>query len=344
MERLMQVAMNGDQMTKPNRLPAIICFITLSWCHAASLDAQDTLRCMFYNVENFFDCHDNKEKDDEMFLPGGIYGWNEKRFRQKALSIAKVIMAAGEDKIPAVIGLCEVESRDAMEELIQRSPLSALEYEYVMTESPDKRGINIAMMYQRAKFRLIKATSIRIPLIDNGLPPTRDILHCCGMLGNKDTLDLLICHMPSRFGGADSQKARKYAFAKLRHAIDSLSAIGRKNIMLMGDFNANAEETEKSLANKVLTNLISAELKNTGSYKYHGRWETIDLIFVSSDLTKQTRPTHVAKHGIFSAPFLLERDDKYLGIKPFRTYYGMKYIGGFSDHLPVYADLVVTKD
>lgn len=112
----------------------------------------------------------------------------------------------------------------------------------------------------------------------------------------------------------------------------------------MGDFNANAEETEKSLANKVLTNLISAELKNTGSYKYHGRWETIDLIFVSSDLTKQTRPTHVAKHGIFSAPFLLERDDKYLGIKPFRTYYGMKYIGGFSDHLPVYADLVVTKN
>ena len=246
-----------------------------------------------------------------------------------------------------------------MRDLTRYTALREADYRYVMTQSPDERGIDVALLYQRNLFKLLSYQSFPVEKPRKNSRPTRDILHVSGLLLNRDTLDVLVAHFPSRSGGArESEPYRLLAARKVKHAIDSLYTIRRHpQIVLLGDFNdypenksvkevleAAAPSTlQDSLRPQKLYHLLAGKAKTRkhfGSYKYQGEWGLLDHIIVSGTLLQEHAPlyTEEAKADVFCLPFLLTRDEKYGGQQPFRTYYGMKYQGGYSDHLPVYAE------
>lgn len=193
---------------------------------------------MSWNVENLFDTHHDTLKNDNEFLPDAIRHWNYTKYKKKLADIARVITAIGEWNPPALVGLCEVENDSVLRDLTQRSPLKELNYRYVMTNSPDLRGIDVALLYQRDLFKLISFHSIPIPSFKQHRP-TRDLLHVSGLLLTGDTLDVIVCHLPSRSGGAkESEPYRLHAARILRTEADSLLSIRlHPQLIIMGDFN-----------------------------------------------------------------------------------------------------------
>ncbi len=316
-----------------------------------SLFAQENLRIMFYNTENLFDCKDDPLKADEDFLPNSLYHWNYYRYRKKLETAAKVIAAVGEWQTPALVGLCEVENDSVINDLIHRSSLRNQSYRYVMTNSQDRRGIDVALLYQRDQFKLLSWKSHHVPLKH----PTRDILHVTGQLMNGDSLDVFVCHFPSRLGGEQETNLLRMTAAKtLREKVDSI--VVRRihpGIIIMGDFNdyPDCESLFKILGAKSpvdsttrYVNLMYPMLghRDQGSHKFQAEWGLLDQIIVNRLLIKDSRiRVKDQKAHIFHAPFLLEDDKTYGGVRPFRTYSGPRYLGGYSDHLPVWIDLVV---
>lgn len=309
-------------------------------------------RVVSYNVENYFDCIDDSLTADEEFLPGAIRGWNYKRYADKQHAISRVLVAIGGWNPPELVGLCEVESRQALTDLVQYSSLRALNYQYIHYESPDPRGIDVALLYQPHRFRLLshKAISAGMPGVEGY--QTRDLLYVSGILPTSDTLHVFVCHFPSRSGGEHTTEARRmHAASILRLQVDSILTTNiEAKILMMGDFNDNPDNASLKdvlqAHNPVddyrfdqLYNLAWPLFKQgVGTLKYQGVWSTFDQILVSGSLLLSDsncfhcRPEH---YRIFDAGFLLEDDLQYMGKKPFRTYHGMKYQGGFSDHLPV---------
>lgn len=319
-------------------------------------------RVMSWNVENLFDTHHDSLKNDEEFLPEALRHWNYSRYKKKLDDIARVIVAVGEWNPPALVGLCEVENDTVLRDLTRRSPLKNLDYRYVMTNSPDQRGIDVALLYQRDLFKLLSYRSISIPSFKQHRP-TRDLLHVSGLLLTGDTLDVFVCHLPSRSGGAkESEPYRLFAAQKLRTEVDSLLK-GRfhPQLIIMGDF--NDYPTNKSI-NKILeaeappaTSEVSplklyhllarkAKSRDFGSYKYRGEWGLLDHLIVSGTLLDATKNffTNEEKANVFQPSFLLIDDEKYGDKEPFRTYKGMRYQGGFSDHLPIFTDFELIYD
>ena len=312
-------------------------------------------RVMSWNVENLFDIHHDTLKNDQEFLPDALRHWNYSKYKKKLTDIARVITAVGEWNPPALVGLCEVENDTVLRDLTQRSPLKELAYHYVMTNSPDLRGIDVALLYQRDLFKLLSSRSISIPSFRHH-PPTRDILHVSGLLLTGDTLDVFICHLPSRSGGAkESEPFRLHTAQIIRTQADSiLHARQHPQLIIMGDFNdyptnhsiqkvleATAPPSNSPSPLKLYHLLArKATSRNFGSYKYHGEWGLLDHLIVSGTLlnTASNFFTQENKAKVASLPFLLIRDEKYGDQEPFRTYKGMKYQGGISDHLPVYTD------
>lgn len=209
-------------------------------CLTASVcEAQQTLRVMEYNVENLFDCRHDSLKNDSEYLPHSVRGWSWKRYHEKLNRIAKVILAASREQVPDLVGLCEVENAYCLDGLVKYSPLRDAAYRYVMTDSPDERGIDVALLYQPFSFRLISDQHIRIPSHKIGRKPTRDILHVTGRVVSGDTLDVFVCHMPSRSGGEKQSEPYRLLTARvLRHAADSVMKIRQTPyLIIMGDFN-----------------------------------------------------------------------------------------------------------
>lgn len=301
----------------------------------------DSLLVMFYNVENFFGCRHDSTKDDKEFLPESIRRWHVGRFKKKAANISKVIVNSGNGIIPAVVGLAEVENSYVMDYLTRYSPLKQLGYRYVMTDSPDRRGIDVALIYQREQFKLISSGVKRFDTEKVGHRPTRDMLHCCGMLFSGDTLDFIVVHLPSRReGNASAEKARTLVLNGVREYSDSLRLLRKNpNIVIMGDFNTYPDDEKLNACfnnvNYSLLTSVFAGRTDIGTYKYQGIWQTLDHMSVNSGMLKDGARLKVGKISIVDDDYLLEPDLKYHGIKPFRTYNGMKYIGGFSDHLPL---------
>ena len=170
-------------------------FCTLSFAQ------QIRFRVVSWNVENLFDIHHDSLKNDREFLPDALRHWNYTRYKKKLTDMARVITAVGEWEPPALVGLCEVENDTVLRDLTRRSPLKELNYRYVMTDSPDLRGIDVALLYQRDLFKLLSFRSVSIPPLKQ-FRPTRDLLHVSGLLLTGDTLDVFVCHLPSRSGGA----------------------------------------------------------------------------------------------------------------------------------------------
>ena len=280
---------------------------------------------MTYNCENAFDTIPTPNHADQDFLPDGTQHWTRWRFSQKMNRIAQVVLAADTLHPLDMMVLQEVESDTVMEWLIHRTPLASVGYEYVMTASCDPRGINVAFVYQPFTFWLIETESIGISdefLKEHDLLPTRDILHVCGKLATGDTLDVFAVHLPSRLGGREAQRKRKEMQRLLFESLDSLlTRRPSANVVVAGDFN---ESPSKRMA-------------RSHSHKYHGRWEWIDQVWVSEGMTNSSSPLCITADDVHTlqCPFLLERDETYGGVKPFRTFYAPVYHRGYSDHLPV---------
>ena len=296
---------------------------------------------MFWNVECLFDPFDDPLKNDDEFTAGALRHWTWPRFEKKRDGIAQTILAVADEAgdLPALVGLAEVENRMVVSQLVRKNLLEELGYGYIHRESPDERGIDVALLYRKDCFRPLTVDSLRIPGI-----VTRDILYVkmrqrfeipgsgSSVIpgSDRESVHVFVVHFPSKRGGAKASDGRRQAaLGVLERAVDSLLRIDpASRILVMGDFN-EAAITVSGLAAPPSVVTASATTPPTapGTIKYHGRWEQIDHFFVSLSMEGQMQ--------IFAPPFLLEDDPAYLGTKPRRTYIGPRYHGGLSDHLPI---------
>ena len=237
-----------------------------------------------------------------------------------------------------MVALCEVENDSVLHDLTRRSLLRNACYEYVMTNSPDERGIDVALMYSPYSFRLIDSHSVRVKPI-KGMRPTRDILYASGVTASGDTLHVIVAHLPSRRGGEKySRPFRMAAARQVAAVVDSIynNVSAEAKIIVAGDFNdySNSESLQL-LCSKRMTE-VSQGAKGCngakGTYRYQGLWGSLDHILVSRPLADILTECYVN-----DAEFLIERDEKYGGVKPRRNYLGPRYLNGFSDHLPLVA-------
>lgn len=306
---------------------------------SSTADAQTRLTVVELNCENLFDTQHDTLKNDYDFLPESSYHWTRYRYWEKLNKIGQELTACGLDSagwsLPDLIGLCEVENDTVLRDLTKRSLLRKARYEYVMTDSPDLRGIDVALLYSPMTFGFINSRSFRVEPVA-GMKPTRDILYVSGRVLSDDTLHVFVVHAPSRLGGERrSRKFRLCVMERLCQAIDSVRSFSPNAMLLvMGDFNdyVDGPSLEYLYARGLVNVSKDAHGSNgaRGTYRYHGKWGSLDQIVVSPSLAHK-----VAECRIGDAPFLLEDDTKYGGVKPFRFFLGPRYIGGYSDHLPL---------
>ena len=310
------------------------------------LTAQERIRFVTYNVENLFDCVDDSLTQDEAFLPASLRHWNTYRYWQKLQAVSRTVAAVGGDRSPDFVALCEVENDSVMHDLTCRSSLRSGNYRYLMTSSADSRGIDVALMYKPTTFRPFAHHSLRLPKehLSKGTH-VRDVLCVSGVLHTGDTLDLLVCHLPSRINGRKAARLRSKVVENVCEAIDSISALrGVPHIVLMGDFNDIPYSEVLHPLTDNQRGLVCVTENLGGSYRYKGKWEQIDHVYLSSSLLlydKEGVMLHLSPRGAwnFEADFLTEPEPLYGGRRPHRTYNGMRYVGGTSDHLPVCFDL-----
>lgn len=216
-------------------LLALLFLLTLVPC-ARAQSSQQRFRAMSYNVENLFDtCHD-VSFDDLEFLPSAERHWDSRRYRTKLARIANVIAAVGEESPAELVALCEVENDSVVRDLVERTRLARLGYRFVMTHSRDPRGIDVALLYQPMRFRLLADTAYRMPRAPHSRRLTRDVLHVTGLLPTGDTLDVFVCHLPSRLGHDASY--RLTMAQRLRALADDVMHRRERGLaLMMGDFN-----------------------------------------------------------------------------------------------------------
>ncbi|MFZ4411786.1 MAG: endonuclease [Bacteroidales bacterium] len=315
------------------------------------------LRIMFYNLENFFDVHNDSITQDDDYTAFGMKHWGKEKYNAKLNNIYKVIASVGGWEPPEIIGVCEVENKWVVSELVSGTPLRKFNYKYIHYDSPDPRGIDVALLYRPDKFTPVFHQPLRIVFPFDTTARTRDILYVKALTTTKDTLHIFVNHFPSKFGGAMlTIPKRNYVASFLRSKIDSLLYVNpNANIIVMGDFNdepldecmtkyLKAKCDSSDLHSGDLFNLM-CKLKTTekiGSNKYREQWSLIDQMIVSNALIKNIKKWQVknSRAFIFKPEYLLQNDEIYMGVKPFRTYNGSRYTGGYSDHLPVYMDLI----
>ena len=194
------------------------------------------------NCENLFDYHHDEGKDDTEYLPEATRHWTKQRYWRKLNHIAQELLSCSDDGIPDMIALCEVENDSVLHDLTSRSLLRNAGYEYLMTNSPDLRGIDVALLYSPYTFAPIRSYSIRVTPVEQ-MRPTRDILYACGQTVSGDTLHVFVVHFPSRFGGEKySRPFRQAAADLLCQSVDSIQAVtSEPKILIAGDFNDGDE-------------------------------------------------------------------------------------------------------
>ncbi len=332
-----------------------IAFQSYSQSDCNEVSSKKNFKIVFYNVENLFDTIDDPVKNDKDFLPDAKVYWNTERYNDKLEKISKVLISIDTLNLPAIIGLSEVENKTVLEDLINKTDLKKGKYKIVHQESPDERGIDVALIYRKKKFKLIEQQFIPINFPNEPNDKTRDILYVKGLTKEKDTLHCFVNHWPSRWGGKEKSEPKRMFVAKvLRSEVSSVFSKNlMANIVIIGDF--NDDPTDKSLkkmlkAQKInktpypgmLYNLMYQKYEaGNGSYYYSRdkKWNMLDQIIVSGSMLMDENDLRVnGFHGcIFKADWLLYENND--GIKqPSRTK-GRSYYGGYSDHLPVYVNL-----
>ncbi|MFT6802499.1 MAG: hypothetical protein ACJA2N_001687 [Salibacteraceae bacterium] len=311
-----------------------------------------SIRAVFYNLENLFDTYDDTLKNDESFLPDGDHHWSNYKYYKKSKDLGKTILSVGGWESAEIVGLCEVENLKVIQDLTRKTILKNANYKILHTESPDKRGIDVALLYRPDKISIDTVQYIHV-FLGKDQRPTRDILYATVRTSNNAQLHVFVNHWPSRYGGQmKSDPKRKMAAKVVRTYVDSImTSQPNANILLMGDFN---DEPENGSIHDVLNaradstfndptqlyNLMSHIHGNHGSHKYQGNWGVLDQFMVTQSLFQGKADLKVVEGPlIFMPPFLMTKETKYPGMKPYRTFIGFKYSGGYSDHLPIFIDL-----
>ena len=302
----------------------------------------------FYNVENLFDITDDPMTFDEQFLPSSDRKWTKERYEEKLQNLTKVISELTVNGAPTFLGLCEVENRSVIEDLISEPLLADKRYKTAHIESPDERGIDVGFIYDSEVFT-VKGIKAYQPDLSRYEDKTRDILHVEGKLVNGEILHFFVNHWPSRGEGRKESESKRLVAAKtLQHAILMLQDTEPDaKIIVMGDF--NDEPSNKSISQTLGVSCEISETKNNqlynafceienqdyGSYRYHKYWDMLDQIMVSTTLLSDTTGIHFLPQSadIKDEPWMIQTG-KYEGF-PLRTYGGYKYLGGYSDHFPV---------
>ncbi len=325
----------------------------ISFTYGQTSRDKNEMRIAFWNLENYMDPQNDSIANDDDFTISGNRHWGIGKFEKKKQNICKTIIALGEWDAPEIVGLCEVENKNVLNKLVLDTPLRRFTYKFIHYDSPDRRGIDVAMLYRPEKFKPITHFPIPIVYDFDKNSKTRDILYVKGLFAN-DTLHLFICHFPSKFGGAVETEAKRCFVGNLLHSItDTLfSNHPNANIIIMGDMNdepfapsikqcLNAKTDTINLQNNDLFNLMAKKAGKEGTHKYQAHWSVIDNIIISGSLYYGFNNILLknSEAVIFKPDFLLMDDEKYLDKKVFRTYNGMHYLGGFSDHLPIYIDI-----
>lgn len=329
-------------------LPTVLLTLIISGCQQKPQDIKQ-YSIVFYNVENLFDTIDNPEKNDERYLPGSDLDWNTEKYLHKINQLSRVLTSIHDSALPSIIGLSEVENRLVLEDLINLTDLKSGDYKIIHKESPDERGIDMALLYRKSMFNPGTVRFIQINYPFDPEEKTRDVLYVNGEILGED-IHLYVNHWTSRWGGhLETNPHREYTAALLREHIDSIQADDPDaNILLMGDLNDNPTDTSVYMilqAFPLTMEIHQNELYNLSLKKYeegHGtlfwkEWDMFDQVIVNG---RFLRRIDLEKNElIFKRDWMLyERKD---GIKvPSRTA-SKSYYGGYSDHLPVY--LVVGK-
>lgn len=327
---------------------------------SGTIDGQDKYKIVtigFYNIENLFDTLDTPHKKDSEFLPSSAKKWNSKRYADHLKKISRVISEMGiktdKDGID-ILGISEVENRDVVIALTHQESIKDRHYQVIHGESPDERGIDVALIYNPRVFTPMGFELLYIPLEhSDGTPDyTRDILYVYGNL-YSEKVHLFINHWPSRGGGQSASAHKRNKAAEIcRKRIDSLlTSEPNAKILIMGDFNddpISASITEylratgkkDSCENTGLYNTMWNKFKNgDGTLAYHDAWNLFDQIIISCPLLSDKQGFHLSSTHIFKKPYMLQKFGPFKGY-PFRSFVGNNYMGGYSDHFPVYVHLI----
>lgn len=356
------MVMSEQLYRKINRMRYLMLLVTVTcWLSHAKGQAEDSrrgidgLRFMFYNVENLFDPFDDTLRKDEDFTPEGSKRWNWRRMQHKCGNIARVMIAAGGWEALEMAGFCEVENPLVIRQLVNHPLLRPYGYRYVVTHSPDIRGINLAFLYRPEKVELLHHEEIAVNDPERPGWATRNILYVKVRTLHNDTLHLFLNHWPSRRGGAEvSAPKRALAARALRQKVDSIyQGSPAPYILISGDFNDGPEDPsvqqvlgavprEEADTHRLINLMWPLYKQGLGTHAHRDatgtHYNLLDQIIVSGALLQKGASLRAGDARIGKFPFLL--GETAAGVEvPYRTYAGPQYLGGFSDHLPVLIDL-----
>ena len=318
----------------------------------------------FYNLENLFDTYHDEGKNDYEYLPDGANQWTEAKYTKKLHNMASVIRAMkDENKIwHAVLGVSEIENRHVLEDLVSQPEIAEANYQIVHYDGPDRRGVDVALLYRPNLFKVLESKSIPFDFNssiafslneeEKAYFRTRDILMVRGMLGNE-MFAFFVAHLPSRIGGKGGDLRSRGGEIMYQESMRLMAEYPDIKIVAMGDMNDNPTDPSMAVYMHGKENIdevgkedffspfVSMLKSGYGSLAYQGEWNIYDIIVVNANLCRgeglKIRPIVKKKfYGrIFNPPFMTQQEGPYAGT-PFRTFSGGAFIGGYSDHYPTY--------
>ena len=318
----------------------------------------------FYNLENLFDTYHDEGKNDYEYLPDGANQWTEAKYTKKLHNMASVIRAMkDENKVwHAVLGVSEIENRHVLEDLVSQPEIAEANYQIVHYDGPDRRGVDVALLYRPNLFKVLESKSIPFDFNssiafslneeEKAYFRTRDILMVRGMLGNE-MFAFFVAHLPSRIGGKGGDLRSRGGEIMYQESMRLMAEYPDIKIVAMGDMNDNPTDPSMAVYMHGKENIdevgkedffspfVSMLKSGYGSLAYQGEWNIYDIIVVNANLCRgeglKIRPIVKKKfYGrIFNPPFMTQQEGPYAGT-PFRTFSGGAFIGGYSDHYPTY--------
>jgi predicted extracellular nuclease len=335
---------------KKNLWLSVVLIWAISSCTSVKRTLKQEYTVVSYNVENLFDTVDDPKIPDEEFLPESEKKWDDKAYQKKLNDLVRVISEINPNELPEIVGLVEVENRTVLEDLVNSAKLKD-RYNIIHEESPDYRGIDVALIYRRDAFKEISHEALPVVFPDDPNFKTRDILHVTGKIRNK-TVHVFVNHWPSRIGGDDKTEPKRVLAASiLKSKTEQILATDPKaKIIIMGDM--NDEPDNKSLKeilgagspdddSKLVNLMLPDDAAGLGTYYYSGNWNMLDNLVVSKPLIKgKVFKVENRKGYIYSSDWMIFTNKN--GVKtPNRTFVGNKNVGGVSDHFPVYFKMIV---
>jgi hypothetical protein len=330
-----------------------VCAATISF--AQKLDSKKKYfiaNIGFWNVENLYDTLNDVWKNDEDFTPSGKNVWNGARYRTKIDRLAEVIQVMGTDASPdgmAVMGLCEIENKGVVLDLVRSKRIASRNYQVVHIEGPDARGVDPSFIYNPSYFKVSKAVSYHVTIVTDSAHKTRDILVVSGSFVGEP-MTFLVNHWPSRRGGEMASRPNRNAAAKVaRHIADSVSAADPKaKIIIMGDLNDDPTnvcvkevigtygEIKDAEKGKYFNPMEKPFKEGIGTLSWNDSWNLFDQTLLNEPFLPRNYETWQYYHvRIFNKAFLKSDFGNFKG-GTFRTYGGSTYLGGYSDHFPVF--------